>query len=488
MPDQYGVLKAADIDLLRSIALDYLNRFGNPRQRPAVFQPDYPAPDVYIAFTPSDGIPGQDSGAPGKAECDIYIIEEDTPGSPQLVKTDFTQIVYNFNESGVDGETYILIARDKHGNWCVAGGGGSGMRWVRLLCINRGCNVCLYPGLLQIFNTESCVYADEDHTSTTIDSSALMGTDVSSTPASMDNIIIGNVYLVVDGLCDSQAVKIKGNNTTASGTATVSMGEVTGISITSAGSGYSNGTVPITITGDGSGASGTATISGGAVTSTNITNGGSGYTSANVTFPTSPATPTSFTADFACDSISHGITGVTITDPGSGFAAGGVAPTVSFSGGGGTGATGTVTLDPTTGDFVSGVTITNSGHDYTSPPSVVFDNTGTTGSGETATATVSGPITLYLHGVWVYPDHGYFPVQNDVDEPVTYLARHEKNAPDGLPVYDALAGDTLTITCIDGTIFTFYAGRLMDFSPGTGGSTGGGGQTQLLTYSLFGGL
>ena len=62
------------------------------------------------------------------------------------------------------------------------------------------------------------------------------------------------------------------------GQPTISNGVITGISITSGGSGFTTApTVSITDDGGGSGAAATATISGGIVTSVSVTSGGSGY-------------------------------------------------------------------------------------------------------------------------------------------------------------------------------------------------------------------
>ncbi|WP_256672229.1 phage tail tube protein [Pseudomonas sp. ANT_J12] len=59
------------------------------------------------------------------------------------------------------------------------------------------------------------------------------------------------------------------------------------------------------------------------------------------------------------------------------------APTVAFTGGGGTGAAGTATVS---GGAVTGVTITNPGTGYTSPPTVAFTGAGT---GATATTAIT---------------------------------------------------------------------------------------------------
>ena len=108
-----------------------------------------------------------------------------------------------------------------------------------------------------------------------------------------------------------------GNGATASATMSV-----TGLAITNSGSGYANGTLPLTFSGGGgTGAAGTATITNGKVASVSIAIGGSGYTSA---------------------------------------------PTWTVSGGGGTGAAGTATLS------VNAFAITNAGTGYSSAPTVII--------------------------------------------------------------------------------------------------------------------
>lgn len=76
---------------------------------------------------------------------------------------------------------------------------------------------------------------------------------------------------------------------------------------------------------------------------------------------------------------------IAITNGGSSYE---TSPTVTFAGGGGTGAA--ATADVTDG-VVTAITITNKGNGYTSAPTVGF--TGGGGSGATATATVTNPAT-----------------------------------------------------------------------------------------------
>ena len=95
-------------------------------------------------------------------------------------------------------------------------------------------------------------------------------------------------------------------------------------------------------------------ISQGGVFSVAVTNGGSGFTSPpTVTFTGGGGTGATGTAI-----ISHGkVIGVTITDPGTGYI---TAPTISFSGGGGKGAAATATLTSESGGLsITGAVITD---------------------------------------------------------------------------------------------------------------------------------
>jgi hypothetical protein len=80
------------------------------------------------------------------------------------------------------------------------------------------------------------------------------------------------------------------------------------------------------------------------------------------------------------DGQSEVVGSVSVTLPGSGYT---TAPTVTFSGGGGTGAAATAAI---ANGIVTGVTITNAGADYTSAPTVVLSAPS---SGATATATAN---------------------------------------------------------------------------------------------------
>ena len=163
----------------------------------------------------------------------------------------------------------------------------------------------------------------------------------------------------------------------ASGSVTVAIDNVEGVSIDNPGSGYTS-PPDVTFSGGGSGAAGTAVLESGGVASVSITNGGSGYASApSISFSGGGGSGAAATA-----ALSRGVIAVGMTNWGSGYHS---PPTVSFSGGGGSGAAGTAYMSGP----VSSVVITNGGHSYNVAPRV---NIRGGGGGATATAEISGGV------------------------------------------------------------------------------------------------
>ena len=117
---------------------------------------------------------------------------------------------------------------------------------------------------------------------------------------------------------------------------------------------------------------------------------------------------------------SGGVSGVTVTTGGSGYVNG---SPVSFSGGGGTGATGTAVV---TNGALTGVTITAPGTGYTSAPAAVF----TAGTG--AVTTVSLVQTLNASGPFIssgsFAPPGGGPVTNQI---IPYTADRYSRGPSG---------------------------------------------------------
>ena len=157
------------------------------------------------------------------------------------------------------------------------------------------------------------------------------------------------------------STKVTFNN----GTGTFQVGEIV------------NDAAGITVTPPGSGATGTAVLGFG-VASATVDSGGSGYNTATVSFTGGGGTGAAATATI----VGNAVTAITIDTPGTGYT---TAPTITITGDG-TGATATAVLDAT--GSVKSITVTAGGTGYVVAP--VVSITGGSGTGATATATISG--------------------------------------------------------------------------------------------------
>jgi hypothetical protein len=241
-------------------------------------------------------------------------------------------------------------------------------------------------------------------------------------------------------------VQINGDGTGATATATVgSNGRVTGVTLTSPGSGYTtvssvallsginatasaglqaNGTVTtIVMTNSGAGyvaapvvtipapggtgttALATATLdAAGRVASITITNAGSGYIvdPGAITIAPAPAGGVNATANASYSGQSIG--SVSITVPGTGYT---YAPTVTFGApqrANGVRATGTATFDASTGQVTS-VQVTNAGSGYTGVPSVTLN----AGTGAAAQGFLTGGAIIGFNITATGDDYAYPP-------------------------------------------------------------------------------
>jgi hypothetical protein len=153
----------------------------------------------------------------------------------------------------------------------------------------------------------------------------------------------------------------------ATATATVVNGFVVGATITDGGSGYT--TIPNVVVsgGGGTGATAIATIdANGVVNAIKFLTSGSGYTGIPVITIDPPPFPPS-QAKGTATVINGFVTGVTITDTGHGYE--GVLPPITFLGGGGTGATGIAIVN---NGMVTGINLSSSGSGYTNTPDVLI--------------------------------------------------------------------------------------------------------------------
>jgi autotransporter-associated beta strand protein len=184
---------------------------------------------------------------------------------------------------------------------------------------------------------------------------------------------------------------------------------ISSIAVTNGGSGYVNqssapspgsaGTFVDIVGGGGSGATAFATVSGGGVTGITITNPGSGYTS----MPTVHISSTAISG-VAGSGAAAGVSGITLQ--GVGLADGGfdyTSPTISLTGGGGTGAMASATPSPNmTLHANRGVTLTANGGTLQQTAGTTLTVGGPISSTGNGALTKTGAGTLILSGANTY--------------------------------------------------------------------------------------
>ena len=203
-------------------------------------------------------------------------------------------------------------------------------------------------------------------------------------PGGVARVTMGALGYYYSGCCPTVTFgAAPSGGTTATGTTTMRT-EVTRIIITNTGSGYTSApTVTIDPPPAGSGgtqATVTVAIQSGSLYSYTMGNRGSGYSLTSppaVTFSGGGGSGAAARPDVA----ERRVTGVTITNPGSGYTS---APTVTFQTSTGGGSPRTATGSAVLQTQVTSVTVTNRGSGYPSPPAVTI--TGGGGSGATAHA------------------------------------------------------------------------------------------------------
>jgi hypothetical protein len=203
---------------------------------------------------------------------------------------------------------------------------------------------------------------------------------------------VSNVVMTFPGAnytAATTAVFLDAVGSGAAGTVTQVSGQITGVTLTSVGTGYT--VLPpeiIFTTTTGNGAMATVTVVGGAITGIAITAAGSSYSAPSVFIVDPTGTGASATAHVT----SGGVTSVTINAGGTGY----TAPTIFFYDIGGSGATGTVTTTGPGGSAqtITGLVLTNGGSGYITPQVTIIDPTGT---GASATATLTNGVITALN-------------------------------------------------------------------------------------------
>ena len=190
------------------------------------------------------------------------------------------------------------------------------------------------------------------------------------------------------------------NGSGATATATVLDGIVTGVTLVTSGSGYTSLPVvsffgggsyvdtAVSITGGGgTGATATATLIAGAISDVTVTAAGTSY--ASLTSLANRIPPFQVNINDEISQSNSDIAQIDVwltTSGGSGYTS---APTVAFTGGGGSGAAGTANVS---GGVVTSVTITSGGSGYSSAPSISYTGGGGSGAGGTVILT-GGSVT-----------------------------------------------------------------------------------------------
>jgi hypothetical protein len=267
-----------------------------------------------------------------------------------------------------------------------SGGGGSGASATAVLGATQPGGGQLITGFT--INAAGSGYSTAP--TVTLSGGGVFTTNATAT-AQLYGMAIGGLSITNGGhgYTTAPAVTINGTGQGATAYAVLTAGVVTEIVLLNTGYGYT-GTPTVSIAAPpvgGTQATATASLAGSSVLGIALTSGGAGsggglgYTSPPTVTFSAPQLPGGYSAT-ATASISGGVvTGFTLTNPGYGYTS---APTITLSGGGGSGAS----AQAIGALFVTSATITNGGLGYTSAPTLNF--TGGGGSGAGGYTAVSG--------------------------------------------------------------------------------------------------
>lgn len=215
------------------------------------------------------------------------------------------------------------------------------------------------------------------------------GATATTVLAGTGTVIALNLLTTGEGYTSAPTVDITGGGATtnATGTATISNGRVTSLTLTSGGAGYDGSPITVTLTGGGATtpATASASFSGRGIGIVTLTAPGSNYTYAPTVTFSAPQIPNGVrpTAVASFDPDTRQVTGINITSNGSGYTA---APTITLTAGSGATAQSFIT-----GGQVISFNITSPGSNYAYPPTIVIGYSASgEGSGATATPVMSG--------------------------------------------------------------------------------------------------
>ena len=116
----YGFTEREAVVLRDLVARVHMDS-ANLRQRSHTPEHVSGAPDVYVVYTPSEGVPGlSGSGNPGVAACEVYqIVYIGTSTLPELIDTGNQVDVFNIDCVATPGDSWAVVTRDKFGSWLI---------------------------------------------------------------------------------------------------------------------------------------------------------------------------------------------------------------------------------------------------------------------------------------------------------------------------------------------------------------------------------
>ena len=135
MAEQLRGLSASDVSKIKRLMASHNNRPVNTTTLPIVPEGDWhenQQTEAYIVKTPEGGIPAMVDGGsgdyrPGSAVCPVYRIGYDLTnniGEYVLYQSTATdRLVFNVSLTAIEENTFLLVDRDKHGNWVANAGG-----------------------------------------------------------------------------------------------------------------------------------------------------------------------------------------------------------------------------------------------------------------------------------------------------------------------------------------------------------------------------
>lgn len=239
---------------------------------------------------------------------------------------------------------------------------------------------------------------------TSVPTATISGNGTGATAVAVLNTVSVTAVILTSGgsgYTTAPPVTITGTSTPGSDAAATSRlnpSAVASLTLATGGSGYADGTgYALGFSGGGgSGAAGTFNVVGGVVNVVTLTAGGANYTTAPALTFTVADTGSGFGATGTGGLTPGPVAGLTLTGGGSGYTPSGATLTIGAPPAGGTTATGTATV----GTFsVTSFTVTNPGTGYTTATLAV---TGGGGSGAAGTVTCRSKATVPLPAVGTY--------------------------------------------------------------------------------------